>query len=781
MRPRSCPRSTFGFGVLSALIALAHGADILRTSGFSTCLADAEIKVDRLDIQYNRPDKTVTFDVAGSSLKEQNVTASLVVTAYGKQVYQRSFNPCDEATKVNQLCPVPAGVFSARGVQQIPPEYANSIPDIAFQLPDLDGQAKLELKPVGGGKELACIESPVNNGKSSVVPAVSYLAVGVTGAALIVSGLSALSALGGGAGGGGPGACTPSPTFAETFGWFQSMALNGMLSVNYPPVYRSFTRNFAFSGGLIEWRQMQTSIDNFRNVTGGNLTTNSVAYLSNVTLVYRASGESSSPSKKTGGVTKRGIDAWYETLRLHERAINTNVNGSQTTIGGGPAPASNGTSNSKNSHVVHGIQAFAEQLVIPQSNTFMTVLLIFAIAIAAVTVGILLLKVILELWALCGSFPKKLTSFRKRYWGMLGRTIVNMILILYGLWTLYCIFEFTHGDSWGAKALAGVTLAAFTAILGFFTFKIWQLARRYKKLEGDTSGLYEDKDTWIKYSLFYDQYKKSLWWIFVPVIVYMFARGCVLAAGNGRGMVQVGAQLIIEAAMLILLVWSRPYETKSGNWINIIIQVVRMLSVICILVFVEQLGIAQTTKTVTGIVLIVMQSVLTATLVILIAVNAIMICCRANPHRKKRKEAEKLNRDLDNLTPLDPRNSLLMEPPPTTTTTGGFSDPSMRKDRGRFDDDSIETNSKIYDRYHNHRSDSPEDGRGMNMVGGGRRESRELLVQAAAGMPYTSYSQPGAYRSDRERDGDHEMGHRPGYARQPTLPNLGGGGGGGYR
>jgi len=46
----------------------------------------------------------------------------------------------------------------------------------------------------------------------------------------------------------------------------------------------------------------------------------------------------------------------------------------------------------------------------------------------------------------------------------------------------------------------------------------------------------------------------------------------------------------------------------------------------------------------------------------LIAVNAIIVCIKENPHRRKRKEAEKLNRDLDNLTPLDARNSLLMEP-----------------------------------------------------------------------------------------------------------------------
>lgn len=93
--------------------------------------------------------------------------------------------------------------------------------------------------------------------------------------------------------------------------------------------------------------------------------------------------------------------------------------------------------------------------------------------------------------------------------------------------------------------------------------------------------------------------------------------------------------------MLILLVWNRPYERRSGNVINIFIQIVRVLSVVCILVFVEELGIAQTTKTVTGVVLIAVQSVLTGLLAILIAVNAIIMCCKENPHRKRRKEAGK--------------------------------------------------------------------------------------------------------------------------------------------
>ena len=531
------------------------------------------------------------------------------------------------------LCParnvltylVPAGNFAAKGEQNLPSNYASMIPSIAFSVPDLEGAAKLQLKTADGNQDLACIQSTINNGKTIEAPAVSYVAAGVAGAALLLTGVSAL----GGVGSTGAGALSPS--FSDVIGWFQSMAMNGMLSVKYPPVYRSFTKNFAFSGGLIPWNQMQTTIDSFRKVTGGNLTEDNVAYLRNATLVY------TDGTSTNGNLAKRGVEFLLTGALLETRDIVTNVNGTQSGTPGGNstgAPADN-----KVTHLVHGIQGYVEQLTIPQANTFMTVLLIFAIVVAAIAVGILLLKVILETWALFGSFPKRLTSFRKRYWGLLARTITNLILLLYGIWTLYCVYQFTHGDSWAAKALAGATFSIFTAVLGFFTFRIWQVARKYKKLEGDASALFEDKETWVKYSIFYDTYKKGYWWLFMPAIVYMFAKGCVLAAGDGHGLAQTVGQLIIESLMLALLLWNRPYATKAGNWINVFIQVVRVLSVVCILVFVEQLGISQSTKTVTGVVLIAVQSALTASLAILIAVNSIIFCCKENPHRRRRKAA----------------------------------------------------------------------------------------------------------------------------------------------
>ena len=88
-----------------ALLSGVWGSDILSTNGFSDCSNNSTITVNNVDLQFDRSTNLLVFDVSGSSAKEQAVTATLTVTAYGVQVYQKSFDPCDAATKVEQLCP----------------------------------------------------------------------------------------------------------------------------------------------------------------------------------------------------------------------------------------------------------------------------------------------------------------------------------------------------------------------------------------------------------------------------------------------------------------------------------------------------------------------------------------------------------------------------------------------------------------------------------------------------------------------------------------------------
>ncbi|CAK7202525.1 hypothetical protein SEUCBS139899_005249 [Sporothrix eucalyptigena] len=656
--------------------ATTTATDILQTTGFNNCGGNStSVTVQKVDIQYNNDNQTVTFDVAGTSAKVQNVTAILNVTAYGTQVYSNSFNPCSASTFVQQLCPVPAGSFAASGSQAIPAQFANQVPSIAFQIPDIAAQATLQLVANDGdneGQDVACIQSQVSNGKTTDIPAVSYIAASVAAAALVLSGVgalgaaaagasSAVGAVGGSSVAGGMG--TISPSFGEVFGWFQGMAMNSMLSVNYPQVYRSFAKNFGFSTGLIPWNTMQLAIDNFRVATGGNLTNDSVQFLQNATLVFPdGSTETPSSSSLSFKLARSILDSPSASLldrRSHMlllREITTSINATSTSTSTNGTDASGAVNTVRTA--VTGIRAYVEELSIPSANTFMTVLLIIAIVIAAITVGILLVKVVLEAWALIGRFPESLAGFRQHYWRSIARAITTLILLLYGVWVLYCMFQFTQGDSWAAKALAGVTLGLFTGVLAFFSFRIWYTAQKLTDEEGDASGLYDDKTIWTKYSLFYESYRRQYWWVFVPAIFYMFAKGVALAVGDGHGMAQTIAQLAIESVMLILLLWSRPYERRSGNVVNILIQVVRVLSVVCILIFVEEFGIAETTQTVAGVVLIAVQSALSGILAILIAWNAIVACVKENPHRKRRKELEKA-RDTDNLTPLDARNSLL--------------------------------------------------------------------------------------------------------------------------
>lgn len=80
--------------------------DVLKTNGYSSCsTGDTDIKVNKLNIEFDRTTKKITFDVSGTNGKEQKVMATLKVNAYGKEVYNKEFDPCEGDTKVDQLCP----------------------------------------------------------------------------------------------------------------------------------------------------------------------------------------------------------------------------------------------------------------------------------------------------------------------------------------------------------------------------------------------------------------------------------------------------------------------------------------------------------------------------------------------------------------------------------------------------------------------------------------------------------------------------------------------------
>jgi spore coat protein U-like protein len=89
-----------------ALLPSVLAADVLKTNGFSNCNnGSSTVKVNNVDISFDKSTGNIDFDVSGTSTQQQFVTAELIVTAYGVKVYNNSFDPCDDSTKVDQLCP----------------------------------------------------------------------------------------------------------------------------------------------------------------------------------------------------------------------------------------------------------------------------------------------------------------------------------------------------------------------------------------------------------------------------------------------------------------------------------------------------------------------------------------------------------------------------------------------------------------------------------------------------------------------------------------------------
>lgn len=58
----------------------------------------------------------------------------------------------------------------------------------------------------------------------------------------------------------------------DIISFLQFVATTGLLSLNYPLIYTSFTANFAWAIGLIYIRPFQLNINDLRQRTGGNLT-----------------------------------------------------------------------------------------------------------------------------------------------------------------------------------------------------------------------------------------------------------------------------------------------------------------------------------------------------------------------------------------------------------------------------------------------------------------------------------------------------------------------------
>ncbi|KAK4459986.1 TRP-domain-containing protein [Cladorrhinum samala] len=576
-------------------LALAHtalGGRVLYTAGdLGNCLPDSAVTVEALHIKFDYGSRTINFTIAGTSTETLNVTANLNLLVYGKNISATQLDPCSNDSFVSALCPIRSGSFSASHMQTVSAEQAGQVPGVAYILPDIAAASQLRLfrqrvDGTGGGsparlEQVACTENRVTNGVTSDIPGLTYAAVAVAVASLLASGVTSVAQ---GGSGGGTAANSIGPGFTDVFGWFQIMALNGMMSLKYPLVYQKFSKNFGFSFGLTSWPRLQRSIERFRADTGGNLTADSTGDLGAAPLLSGAERD----------------------------AVKGCVKGA-----------------------VSGIRRYCRSQKVAQGSAFMTVLVVLLIVVAAVIVAIPFFKSVIELWARRGRLPEKLERYRKRYWGAIGRALATGLLLFCTPLVAFSIFQLRAGDSRAARAIAGIVLVLVTSALAALSWMIWN-SIPLEEGKRNPSKLFEDKELWVRYNFMYAWYRRDFWWVFMVIIFYKLALGVVLAAADGSPMGQAVARMVVELPLLGLLVWARPFELRSGNILGIATQAVNVILAGFNFAFLPQQCMGSIVEGVLGLVLVAIYGFATVVFAVLILLDLIIKLRTANPHREQR-------------------------------------------------------------------------------------------------------------------------------------------------
>lgn len=538
------------------------------------------------------------------------------------------------------------------------------IPPIALDIPDFEGEAILRIFSNSTQSEIGCFSAVVTNGATFSQPAAVAPVLGAfTMVAVIASFATAIY-----------GNNIPemrkhyahSLSVLVVFAVWHHIYFTGALSTNWPSVLVAFWSNYAFAGGMIYTESMQNVINNFIESNKRN------------TSIVGAAG--TGVQTKVGGgydiskiYNKRDIIPGPDSVTRHlERTLaKRKLAGSADGFNWYGSPVKPGLP------LPGHYSGFAGSLAthkIPASNAFMTGLLWFLILVAAVAFAVIAFKFVLEGLSLIKLVRKDRLSFFRTHWlGYTALAVLRTLFIGFFMIVFLCLFQFTYLASSGPVAVASIILVIMVLGLGglagyacIYRIKCghyvsepdrlniekrkvlkvipWYGVSRSSSalptedkayagslpwwrvrpaLEGEKS-VHENEDYTKKFGWLSARFRRTRWWFFVVWLVYEFVRACFLAGAAGRPRTQIYGLLAVEFIAFIGLIILRPFEGQRLNLIVIYpLGFSKVATTALSAAFDPSFNIPRIPTTVIGVVIIVIQGILTIIVLIAIVVGAI--------------------------------------------------------------------------------------------------------------------------------------------------------------
>ncbi|KAK4057201.1 hypothetical protein OIO90_001696 [Microbotryomycetes sp. JL221] len=666
MRPLRSSLLTWLTVLILSAASFVQADRVFFARSVSYCSQSRAIEVKKFLFAYNADQQTISFDVdAGQVDPDLRAIIQIELEAYGIVAINTTLNLCDVLLGV--LCPLPVYDFVASATLPLPSVVAQDIdiPGIGFIVPDLEAQATIRLLNVDDLTEAVCLNVKLSNGKSVRYTGISWALAGIVIGAValgLVRGLVALvkkDEIGFETG-------RQKERVLEIMSWLQFCAATGLLSIDYPLLFQSWTANFAWSL-FLEPRisSIQNEIYDMRNRTGGNLTqlagtivggeeaqtrtilsglnvesppaSDLVQTLATTLLVNLASSARTSATglfKRQlldgvlGGGGGLGVPGMGETDPTLDAAREVIVPEVQETDVVNRVPT--------------GIARYVVALNISPFNSFMTVFFNFLLLICVFLALCLLLAV--PFWLLTkrskrNYLNEKPTSVdEKGRWADRSQTkngnrmlvdvvranALRLLLIAWFPLLIFIFFQWRLGsqDAWSPIVLSVFTFLFTTgAVLGLAGITLLTFRRQRRQFDQAGHGTAIGGPN----APFYNTYKDSRYWFFVPVLFGIFARAVFISFAQYYGWVESIALVVIEVATLVIMCFFVPFNDKSSNGMQIILQILRCIICGALIAFNRSIGLNEIARTAVGAVLAVIQAVVVVFLFILLMIDVVSL------------------------------------------------------------------------------------------------------------------------------------------------------------
>ena len=539
------------------------------------------------------------------SLKDPNtnVVANLFLNVYGIQPINVSIDIC--SLFGGALCPLPLYTFNGSDSISLPKtlNIQSQIPAITYAIPDLEAYAQLTLTDVKSGDVKACVQTTLSNGWSTHQYAVEWSTAGIAIFALAVAIWQSI--------------VHRDPALApirliDLMSLFQTIALSGLLSLNFPSLYRSYTLNFAWTLGLFAastTSPIQQSINRMRHLTGGDLSDASsngaIDFVNRKLSPYNsASFVLADTLAPEAGLTNNDL------AKFPISNVSTNFE-PQILVGGDVATVTQDSSNILQA----GIPIYTNSIGIATANAFMTVFFLTLILIAITLASLALVYGVCDVLGYT-KFAKRhpgIGQFRSRYPSFARAWCLRAVMVSSLPILVFTFYQWTLKDSWLSILLSVLLLIALATIFLPATF----FATRTSLPKGER---YEPTPEWV--SPLTAPYRHSRVYYVLPLLLVVIIKALVTAFAHAQGTAQIITFVVLELFLFLSIVTLKPHQTRGADVLAGYLGLTRLVCHGLMIAFAESLAVKPIPRVAIGAVVTVIFSVAVVVLFLNILVNA---------------------------------------------------------------------------------------------------------------------------------------------------------------